>query len=100
MSITIAGIRAAADLLADSSSAAERIEFVEQSRRAQANTPRGLAAELYAERRRRAAAADPGAALQLEEIIVEGTRLPKEYNRTGRIPWMRCAAHWNPRTAA
>jgi hypothetical protein len=78
MSITIAGIGAAADPLADSSSAAERIEFVEQSRRAQANTPRGLAAELYAERRRRAAAADPGAALQLEEIIVEGTRLPKE----------------------
>jgi hypothetical protein len=58
---------------------AEPIEFAKQSQRTQADTLRGFAAQLYAERRKASAVlVDAQTPLQLEEIIVEGKRMPKE----------------------
>lgn len=58
---------------------APRIEFAKQSLHSQGDTLRGFAARLYAERRRASAVlVNAQAPLQLEEIIVEGKRMPKE----------------------
>ena len=67
------------DPLGQTDRLAERIEFAKQSQRSQADTLRGFAAQLYAERRKASAVlGDAQTPQQLEEIIVEGKRMPKD----------------------
>jgi hypothetical protein len=80
---------------------AEHVDFAEQSRRTQPDTLRGFAAQLYAERRKASAVqVDPQTPLQLEEITVEGKRMPNQLQlkRSDPMDPLRRALAWKDRS--